>query len=131
MCGVCFVMMCEVCFYNVPSGNLRIGTAKQLYDTTLYISENMHRVTVPFIVLHGATWTTPRTTCSSAPGTEDAVTHHAHSELLYQTAASQDKTLKLYEGMWHALLVEPDGGGEIVQRDIVDWLLARVAPSDA
>ena len=36
------------------------------------------------------------------------------SELLHATAVSKDKTIKLYDGFYHALLSEPDGGAEQV-----------------
>ena len=41
-------------------------------------------------------------------------------------AASKDKTLKLYEGMWHALIAgEPDSNVLKVQTDATQWILQR------
>lgn len=58
-------------------------------------------------------------------GMDDAVTDPGISQLLHDSARSEDKTLKLYDGMWHALLIEPEGGGERVLQDIVEWITAR------
>lgn len=63
---------------------------------------------LPFLVLHGE---------------EDRVTDPKASELLYESASSTDKTLKLYPGMWHTLISgEPPENIELVFADIVGWL---------
>lgn len=71
------------------------------------------QVSIPFIVLHGE---------------EDKVTDKAVSIQLFNVASSSDKTMKLYDGMWHGLLYgEPEENTEIVFRDIVNWLDERAA----
>ena len=68
---------------------------------------------MPFMVLHGE---------------EDKVTDKAISKQLYDSASSSDKTLKLYEGMWHGLLYgEPPENIEIVFKDIINWLEKRAS----
>lgn len=68
---------------------------------------------MPFLVLHGG---------------EDRVTDKAVSQLLYEVAASKDKTFKLYPGMWHGLLYgEPPSNIDIVFADIIGWLNERTA----
>ncbi|XAR57330.1 2-acylglycerol O-acyltransferase [Bertholletia excelsa] len=68
-------------------------------------------VTIPFLVLHGEA---------------DTVTDPEVSKALYVLASSEDKTIKLYPGMWHALTSgEPDDNVEIVFSDIVAWLDKR------
>ncbi|EMS47861.1 hypothetical protein TRIUR3_25570 [Triticum urartu] len=48
------------------------------------------------------------------------------SRALYDRAASADKTIKLYPGMWHGLTAgEPDDNVELVFADIVAWLNKR------
>lgn len=47
------------------------------------------------------------------------------SQLFFDTAGSQDKTLKLYEGRFHDLLNEV--GTEAVMADIKRWIDARLA----
>lgn len=45
---------------------------------------------------------------------------------LFKVASSTDKTIKLYPGMWHALLCgEPLENTEIVFADIIRWLEER------
>ncbi|RLM85255.1 caffeoylshikimate esterase-like [Panicum miliaceum] len=66
------------------------------------------QVSLPFLIVHGGA---------------DKVTDPSVSELLYQSAASQDKTLKLYPGMWHALTSgESPSNIRTVFQDIIAWL---------
>lgn len=66
-------------------------------------------ITLPVLILHG---------------TADKVTNPKGSQLFYDTAGSQDKTLKLYDGHVHDLL--NDVGKEQVLADIQAWIGARV-----
>ena len=67
------------------------------------------RITLPVFILHG---------------TADKATMPAGSQLFYDTAGSQDKTLKLYEGHFHDLL--NDVGKDAVLADIKAWIDARL-----
>ena len=67
------------------------------------------QITLPVMILHG---------------TADKVTKPSGSQFFYDTAGSQDKTLKLYEGHVHDLL--NDLGKEKVMADIIAWLNARI-----
>ena len=53
-------------------------------------------------------------------GTADKATVCHGSEFFYETAGSEDKTLKLYEGHYHDLL--NDYGKDDVMADIVSWI---------
>jgi len=69
------------------------------------------QVKLPFFVLHGEA---------------DTVTDPEVSRALYERAASADKTIKLYPGMWHGLTAgETDENVEAVFSDIVSWLNQR------
>ena len=57
-------------------------------------------------------------------GTDDKATVCHGSEFFYETAGSEDKTLKLYKDHYHDLL--NDLGKEHVMSDIIDWINARV-----
>jgi alpha-beta hydrolase superfamily lysophospholipase len=70
----------------------------------------MPKFTVPVLIIHG---------------TEDKVTRPAGSQYFYDTAASSDKTLRLYEGHFHDLL--NDVGKEVVMADIKTWINKRLA----
>jgi acylglycerol lipase len=62
-------------------------------------------ITLPVLILHG---------------TADKATKPSGSQFFYDTAGSQDKTLKLYEGHFHDLLA--DIGKEEVMADITTWI---------
>ncbi|KAI3907097.1 hypothetical protein MKW92_053260 [Papaver armeniacum] len=92
-------------------GRPRLKTAQELLNVSLDIEKNLQQVSLPFIVVHGG---------------DDKVTDPSVSELLYKTAASSDKTFKLYPGMWHTLTSgEPVENIDIVFSDIVSWLKER------
>ncbi|KAF6148905.1 hypothetical protein GIB67_014276 [Kingdonia uniflora] len=92
-------------------GKPRLMTGHELLKTSIDIEENLHRVALPFIVLHGG---------------DDKVTDPSVSNLLYESASSSDKTFKLYPGMWHSLLFgEPIENVNIIFFDIINWLEER------
>jgi len=66
-------------------------------------------ITLPVLILHG---------------TADKATKPSGSQRFYDTAGSQDKTLKLYEGHFHDLL--NDVGKEAVMADIQQWIDAHI-----
>ena len=68
------------------------------------------QVSLPFLVLHGG---------------DDIVTDPLVSKLLFEEASSGDKDLKLYPGMWHALMAEFPQDAERVYSDIISWLDQR------
>lgn len=77
----------------------------------------MSQVSLPFFVLHGEA---------------DTVTDPEVSKALYEQAGSTDKTIKLYQGMWHGLTSgEPDSNVEIVFSDIISWLDKRAGVDQA
>lgn len=93
------------------TGPPRVGTMRELVRVTQYIRDNFSKVTAPFLTVHG---------------TADGVTCPSSSQLLYEKAASVDKTLKLYDGMYHSLIQgEPDENVEIVLRDMREWIDER------
>jgi acylglycerol lipase len=69
----------------------------------------MEAVCLPLLILHG---------------TGDVACDCEGSRELYCRAASADKTLRLYEGYYHAIFWEPER--EQVMSDLVEWLEARV-----
>jgi alpha-beta hydrolase superfamily lysophospholipase len=66
-------------------------------------------ITLPVFILHG---------------TQDKATRPSGSEFFHAHASSTDKTLKLYEGHFHDLLL--DLGKEGVMADIKGWIAARL-----
>lgn len=97
-------------------GKPRVRMAWECLEATRRVSEGLARVDLPFIVLHGEA---------------DRVTAAQASRDLHASASSTDKTIKIYDGMWHALLCEPDGGAERCLKDVHDWIHARTGPTPA
>lgn len=90
----------------------RLKTALEMLIVSMDLEDRLQEVTVPFLVLHGE---------------EDSVTDPSVSEALYNGAASFDKTIKLYPGMWHALTSgELDHNVDLVFADIISWLDRRL-----
>lgn len=75
------------------------------------IERDMEAISLPLLLLHG---------------TGDLLTPPAGSEALFARAASKDKTLKLYDGLYHEVFNEPEQ--DEVLDDLVEWLGARTAP---
>lgn len=64
-------------------------------------------------------------------GEADTVTEPEVSRALYERASSKDKTIKLYQGMWHGLTSgEPDANVEVVFSDIISWLNKRAGEEE-
>ncbi|KAL8171714.1 hypothetical protein V2J09_023518 [Rumex salicifolius] len=94
------------------TGPPRVGTMREISRLTEYVQNNFDKVTAPFLTVHG---------------TADGVTCPTSSQLLYDKAASSDKSLKIYEGMYHSLIQgEPDENAEIVLADMRAWIDERV-----
>lgn len=92
-------------------GKPRLGTVVELLRVTDILSRKLCDVELPFIVLHGSA---------------DVVTDPEVSRELYEEARSEDKTIKVYDGMMHSLLFgETDENVKIVRSDILQWLNAR------
>ncbi|KAI3508678.1 hypothetical protein L1887_23687 [Cichorium endivia] len=88
----------------------RASTAKELLRICRDMQSKFEEVDVPFLIIHGG---------------EDIVCDPACVEDLYRRATSKDKTLKIYPGMWHQLIGEPDDDVERVFADVVEWLKTR------
>ncbi|KAG8080091.1 hypothetical protein GUJ93_ZPchr0007g4309 [Zizania palustris] len=99
------------------SGRPRLGTAVELLRVTDELAARLGGVTIPFLVVHGSA---------------DEVTDPAISRVLYDSAASKDKTIKIYDGMLHSMLFgEPEENIERVRTDILAWLNERCTPEAA
>jgi acylglycerol lipase len=53
-------------------------------------------------------------------GTDDVIADPSTSRYVHDTIGSQDRTLKLYEGLWHQVFNEPQR--ESVYTDVKTWL---------
>lgn len=86
----------------------RLGTALELLRTTKEIEQQLEKVSLPLLILHGE---------------KDIVTDPSVSKALYEKASSLDKKLNLYEDACHSLLEgESDEMIFRVFDDIIFWL---------
>lgn len=96
-----------LCFGRNP----RLATARELIAVTQRISSSLADFDASFLVMHGK---------------NDRVTDPALSRALYEESKSKDKSIQLYEGMWHGLTsTEPDENIDLVFGDAIEWILAR------
>lgn len=95
-------------------GKMPAGLIASMIRAGRVIDERMETIDKPLLIMHG---------------TEDVLASPEGSEALYQRAASTDKTLKLYPGLFHEILNEPEK--DQVLADIAGWLDARAMPSSA
>lgn len=95
----------------VYRGRIKAGLAAAMMRAGERIAWDMGDIRYPLLIMHG---------------TLDALASLPGSERLYAQAASGDKTLKTYEGLYHEILNEPERDQVIA--DMLEWLTARTAP---
>jgi acylglycerol lipase len=89
-------------------GKLPARTVHELATEVGRFPEAVKSLTLPLLVM---------------VGTGDRLVPPAGSEMVYESAASPDKTIKRYDGLYHELVQEPER--EAVLADMVEWLGAR------
>lgn len=94
----------------VYTGSIRVRTGTEILRLSYFLLKNLKSVNIPFLVLHGS---------------DDQVTEPMGSQELYDQASSLHKNIKLYTGLLHDILFEPEKF-EII-RDIVEWMDDRLA----
>ena len=90
-------------------GRTLARTGAELLRAGEEAQSRLHELQTPFIVLHG---------------TADPLATPAWSRRLYERAVAEDKTLKLYDGLYHETFNEPEQ--EEVLRDLGTWLAERM-----
>jgi alpha-beta hydrolase superfamily lysophospholipase len=90
-------------------GKLPARTVAELSDAIGGYPENVARLTLPLLTMHG---------------TADRITPPQGSEMIMERAGSEDKSIIRYDGLFHELLNEPER--QRVLDDIVAWIEARL-----
>jgi len=92
-------------------GRFPLRTGAEIIRAGRQVEARLGEFHLPLLILHG---------------TADAVTDPQGSRRLYDEASSSDKTLKLYDGLYHALLHEPER--EAILDDLAGWVRERISP---
>ncbi len=96
----------------VNHGKMSARKVSELFKWMGNIQEHAREITLPLLLLHGG---------------EDLMTSPAGSQFLYDEVASQDKTLKIYPGLYHEIFNEPEK--EEVLADLLNWCEQRLTAS--
>jgi acylglycerol lipase len=81
----------------------RLGA--ELLSAMMRITVEAGKISLPIIIVQGA---------------EDILVEPSGAQMLYDKASSKDKTLKIYDGMYHEVFNEPDR--ERTLKDVEAWL---------
>ncbi len=80
-----------------------------MMDAMTEVKDNAAKIDLPILIMHG---------------TEDVMTKPDGSEFLHATINSTDKTLKLYQGLYHEIFNEPER--DAIYAEMTDWIEARL-----
>jgi len=83
--------------------------AAELLKAMLRVTAEADKISLPFIVVQGS---------------EDKLVDPGGAQMLYDKAGSKDKTIKVYEGLYHEVFNEPERAR--VLKDVETWLAAHV-----
>jgi alpha-beta hydrolase superfamily lysophospholipase len=90
-------------------GRMSAGLLAAMMRASDTIDARAGHITAPLLFLHGSA---------------DVLTSVAGSRRLHERASSADKTLRVYDGLYHEILNEPER--DTVIRDIVGWMDDRL-----
>lgn len=93
----------------VFNGKTPVRLMTEMLKGMLRINEEVEKITVPFIAVQGS---------------EDKLANPEGAKMLYERAGSKDKTLKIYDGLYHEVFNEPER--DQVLGDVEAWLDERV-----
>lgn len=89
----------------VNAGKVRVRMAVGYNQAIGPLRDKLANIRLPLLVMHGG---------------DDSIAPKSGSELLYNQAGSSDKTLKIYEGLYHEIHNEPEK--ETMLADLTTWL---------
>jgi alpha-beta hydrolase superfamily lysophospholipase len=96
----------------VHHGKLPVRTVAEIADATEAFPEQVGNLTLPLLVVHGS---------------EDRLVSVEGSRMVHERASSHEKTLKIYDGLFHEVLNELPEDRDRVLRDITEWLDTQTA----
>jgi alpha-beta hydrolase superfamily lysophospholipase len=93
----------------VYQGKTTARLSVELLKAIMRVNDEVNKIVVPFIVLQGS---------------EDRLVSPQGAQMLYERAGSEDKAIRIYEGLYHEVFNEPER--EEVLEDVLTWLNARL-----
>ncbi|HRE47225.1 MAG TPA: lysophospholipase [Aggregatilineales bacterium] len=94
-------------------GKVFARVAAELFRGCAYVKENLAKITLPMLILHGG---------------EDKVVSPKCASILHAGISSPNKQMKLYEGLYHEIFNEPERNR--VMGDVWVWLAAHGATGE-
>lgn len=94
----------------VSKGKLTANFLVGMSNTMDEVKTKLGEINLPILIMHG---------------TNDNMTAASGSQLVHDQCSSNDKTLRLYEGLYHEIFNEPEQ--DAVFQDVVHWLDQRNA----
>ncbi|MPZ66264.1 MAG: alpha/beta fold hydrolase [Pseudonocardiaceae bacterium] len=93
----------------VHHGKVPARTGAEILATTQALPERLDRLRIPVLILHGV---------------EDRLVSPAGSRMVHQRIATEDRTLRLYDGLHHEIFNEPEQ--DQVLDDLIGWLARHI-----
>jgi len=93
----------------VYTGKITARLGAGMLSTMQSVTDQAARISLPLLIVQGGA---------------DALVDPSGAQMLYDRVSSEDKTLKIYEGLYHEVLNEPER--EQVLGDIESWLEAHL-----
>jgi acylglycerol lipase len=92
----------------VYRGKITARLGSEMFTAMDAVDRKLSSITLPLLVMQGS---------------DDKLVSHEGSRLLYEKAASKDKTIRVYEGLYHEIFNEPER--DKVFADLDAWLDSR------
>jgi acylglycerol lipase len=87
---------------------IRARLGAEILETIAHVDAGLPTVRIPLLVMQGS---------------EDGLVDPGCAPHVYERAGSADKTLKMYDGLWHEIFNEPER--DVVIADLLAWLEAH------
>jgi alpha-beta hydrolase superfamily lysophospholipase len=93
----------------VYRGKMTARLAAEILKALILFNKEGSQITLPMLIVHGS---------------EDRVFEPENAQMLFDLIQSEDKQIKLYEGLFHEVFNEPER--EMVLADVGEWLNRRI-----
>ncbi len=93
----------------VYHGSTKARTAFEFLRTMKYVQKHFSKINIPFLVMHGGA---------------DKLSNPKGSQLLFDEAGSEDKSIKIFDGFYHEIMREPKK--DLFFDEMINWIDARI-----